>query len=95
MRRACIVFCAAMLIAGLSAGCATKNALESTRMSLDKAKAAGAEKKAAYEYYMADAYLGKAVHQAEKGDTKQAGIFNKQAADYSAKALEMAKGGAK
>jgi len=95
MRRAWIVFCAAMLIAGLSAGCATKNALDSTRMSLDKAKAAGAEKKAAYEYYMADAYLGKAVHQAEKGDTKQAGIFNKQAADYSAKALEMSKGGAK
>jgi len=84
-----------MLIAGLSAGCATKNALESTRKSLDNAKAAGAEKKAAFEYYAAEAYLGKAVHQAEKGDTKQAGIFNKQAADYSAKALEMSKGGAK
>jgi hypothetical protein len=95
MRRAWIVFCATMLIAGLSAGCATKNALESTRMSLDKAKAAGAEKNAAYEYYMGEAYLGKAVQQAELGDTKQAGIFNKQAADYSAKALGMAKGGAK
>ena len=95
MRRAWIVFCALMLIAGLAAGCATKNALESTRMSLDQAKAAGAEKKAAYEFYMGEAYLQKAVQQAEKGDTKQAGIFNKQAADYSAKALGMSKGGAK
>lgn len=95
MRRASVVFCAAMLIAGLSAGCATKNALESTRMSLDKAKAAGAEKKAAYDYYMGDAYLGKAVQQAEKGDTKQAEIYNKQAADHAAKALQMSKGGAK
>lgn len=95
MRRASIVLCAAMLIAGLSAGCATKNALESTRMSLDKAKAAGAEKKAAYDYYMGDAYLGKAVQQAEKGDTKQAEIYNKQAADHAAKALQMSKGGAK
>ena len=95
MRRALIVLCAVMLIAGLSAGCATKNALESTRMSLDKAKAAGAEKTAAYEFYMGEAYLGKAVHQAEKGDSKQAEIFNKQAADHAAKALEMSKGGAK
>jgi len=95
MRRAWVVLCVVVLIAGLAGGCATKNALESTRMSLDKAKAAGAEKKAAYEYYMGEAYLGKAVYQAEQGDTKQAGIFNKQAADYSAKALEMSKGGAK
>ena len=95
MRRASIVLCAMVLIAGLSAGCATKNAIENTQMSLDKAKAAGAEKQAAYEYYMGEAYLGKAAQQAEKGDKKQAGIFNKQAADYSAKALEMSKGGAK
>jgi hypothetical protein len=95
MRRAWVVLCATILIAGLSAGCATKNALESTRMTLDQAKAAGAEKKAAYEYYMGEAYLGKAVYQAEIGDTKQAGIFNKQAADFSAQALKMSKGGAK
>jgi len=95
MRRASIILCVALLIAGLAGGCATKNALEGTRMSLDKAKAAGAEKNAAYEYYMGEAYLGQAVYQAQKGDTKQAGIFNKQAADYSAKAMEMSKGGAK
>ena len=95
MRRAPIVLCAMVLIVGLAAGCATSNAIDGTRMSLDKAKAAGAEKNAAYEYYMGEAYLGKAVQQAELGDTKQAGIFNKQAADYSAKALGMAKGGAK
>ena len=95
MKRPWVLLLAVVLCAGLVAGCATANALHSTRMSLDKAKAAGAEKQAAYEYYMGEAYLGKAVSQAEQGDTKQAGIFNKQAADYSAKALGMAKGGAK
>jgi len=39
--------------------------------------------------------LGKAVFQAEIGDTKQAEVFTKQSASYSAKALEMSKGGAK
>lgn len=62
---------------------------------LAKAKAAGAEYSAAYEYFAAEAYLGQAVHQAEKGDNKQADIFTKQSSDYSAKALGMAKGGAK
>ena len=95
MRRVSMVLCAMLLIAGLAAGCATANAIQSARAQQEAAKAAGAEKNAAYEYYMGEAYLGKAVQQAELGDTKQAGIFNKQAADYSAKALGMAKGGAK
>jgi len=95
MRRVAIVLCAVLLIAGLAAGCATSNAIQSAREQLQKAKAAGADWSAPYEYNAADAYLGQAVFQAEKGDTKQADVFTKQSADYSAKALAIAKGGAK
>ena len=95
MRRASIVLCAVILIAGLVGGCATSNAIGNAREQLQKAKAAGADWTAPYEYYAADAYLGQAVFQAEKGDTKQADVFTKQSADYSAKALAIAKGGAK
>ena len=95
MKRPWVAVWAVVLIVGLAAGCATSNAIESARMSLDKAKAAGALNKAAFEYYAAEAYLGKAVQQAEKGDNKQAEIFTKQSVGYSTKALEMAKGGAK
>jgi hypothetical protein len=95
MRRALVVLCAMLLIAGLAVGCATSNAIGNARAQLMKAKAAGADYSAPNEYYSAEAYLGQAVRQAEKGDTKQANIFTKQSSDYSAKALEMAKGGAK
>ena len=95
MRRASIVLCALVLIAGLAAGCATANAIGDARAQLAKAKGAGAEWSAPYEYYAGDAYLKKAVHEAEEGDSKQADIFTKQSSDYSAKALGIAKGGAK
>jgi len=95
MRRTWIVLCTALLIAGLSAGCATSNAIQSARAQLQKAKGAGAEWSAPFEYYAAEAYLGQAVFQAEKGDPKQAEIFTKQSSDYSAQALQMAGGGAK
>jgi predicted small secreted protein len=95
MRRTWIVLCAMVLIAGLTAGCATSNAIGDARAQLAKAKDAGAVWSAPFEYYAAEAYLGKAVFSAEIGDTTQADIFTKQSAGYSAKALEMAKGGAK
>jgi hypothetical protein len=95
MKRPWVLLLAVVLCAGLVAGCATANAIGSARAQLEKAKAAGAIAKAPAEYYMAEAYLGKAVQQAELGDSKQANIFTKQSAGFSAKALEMAKGGAK
>jgi hypothetical protein len=95
MKRASIVLCAVILIAGLAAGCATSNAMRDAREQLQKAKAAGAEWSAPYEYYAGEAYLGKATHEVEEGDYKQASVFTKQSSDYSAKALGMAKGGAK
>ena len=95
MRRASIALCAVLLIAGLAGGCATSNAIGNARTQLQKAKAAGADWTAPYEYYAADAYLKKAVFSAEIGDTKEANIFTKQSSDYSAKALGIATGGAK
>ena len=95
MRRAWVVACVVVLIAGLAGGCATSNAIGAARAQLEKAKGAGAEWSAPFEYYAAEAYLGKAVFSAEIGDTKQADALTKQSAAYSAKALEMAKGGAK
>ena len=95
MKRPWFVLLAVVLCAGLLAGCATANAIQSARTSLEKAKAAGAESKAPFEYYAAEAYLGKAVHQAEKGDSRQADIFTKQSREYATRALDLAKGGAK
>lgn len=95
MKRASIVLCAVILIAGLAAGCATSNAMRDAREQLQKAKAAGADWSAPYEYYAGEAYLAIATHEVEEGDYKQANVFTKQSADYSAKALGMAKGGAK
>ena len=95
MKRSWVLLLAVVLCAGLVAGCATANGLQSARASLDKAKAAGAEKNAPYEYYMGEAYLNKATIQVEKGDYKQTEIFMKESVAYSSKALEMSKGGAK
>lgn len=95
MRRAWVVLCAVVLIAGLAVGCATSNAIESARMSLDKAKAAGANLSAPFEYYAAEGYLNKAGVEAAEGDCKAANAFTKQSLEYSAKALQMAGGGAK
>lgn len=95
MRRTSIVLCTVMLIAGLAAGCATSNAIGNAQAQLAKAKAAGAEKNAAFEYYAGEAYLTKAVNEAEEGDCKAANVFTKQSSTYSAQALEMTKGGAK
>jgi len=95
MRRVVMILCAMVLIAGLASGCATSNAIQSARAQLEKAKGEGAAWSAPFEYYAAEAYLNKAGLEAEEGDCKAANVFTKQSADYSAKALEMAKGGAK
>jgi hypothetical protein len=95
MRRSLIVLCAVVLIAGLASGCATSNAIQSARAQLQAAKGAGADWSAPFEYYAGEYYLKKAVLEAEEGDGKAANVFTKQSSDYSAKALETAKGGAK
>ena len=86
-----VVLCAGLVVAG----CATSKGIKNAQAQLEKAKAAGAEKSAPFEYYAAEGYLGQAVRQEKEGDNKQAKIFTKQSTDYSAKALGIAKGGAK
>jgi hypothetical protein len=95
MKRPWIVLSVIVLCVGLLAGCATSNAIQNARTQLAKAKDAGATWSAPFEYYAAEAYLAKAVHQAEKGDTRQADVFTKQSQAYSAQALQSAGGGAK
>ena len=95
MRRVSMVLCAMLLIAGLAAGCATQHAIHSARAQLEAANAAGAAWSAPFEYYAGAYYLDKAVLEAEEGDNKAANVFTNQSSEYSAKALGMAKGGAK
>jgi hypothetical protein len=95
MKRPWVAVWAVVLIAGLAGGCATANAIQSARTSLDKAKAAGAMTKAPFEYYAAEEYLNKADFEVAEGDCKAANVFTKQSQEYSAKALQMAGGGAK
>ena len=81
--------------AALFAGCGA-SALQNARVSLDKAKAAGAETKAPMEYYMAEEYLNQSVkEQVEDGDRTQSKIYSNKSVEYSTKAIEKAGGGAK
>ena len=81
--------------AGVLAGCASAGALQNAKASFEKAKAAGAEQKAAYEYYAAEAYLDLAQHEADEGDGSQARAYAAESGKYSARAIEKAGGGAK
>ena len=96
MKRPWVGLWAVILIAGLLAvGCASTSKIRSTRATLDRAKAAGAVDKAPFEYNAAEAYLKKAVVEAEEGDSKAAESFRQQSEEYAVKALEMSGGGAK
>ena len=96
MKRLWMGVLAVVLIVGLAAsGCATANRIQAARATMDQARDAGAVYKAPFEYKAAEAYLNKAVFQAEKGDPKAADAFTKEAQAYANKALEMAGGGAK
>jgi len=91
LSKALVVLACAALFAGCGA-----SALQNARVSLDKAKAAGAETKAPAEYYMAQEYL----YQAEKeqvgdGDRSQGKVYSNKSVEYSTKAIQKAGGGAK
>ncbi len=86
---------AVVLATFLAAACSTPTALKNARSSFEKAKAAGAESKAPYEYYAAEAYLGLAQHEMDEGDRTGARQFAETSEKYSAEALQKAGGGAK
>ncbi len=79
----------------LAAGCSSATAVKNARSSYEKAKSAGAEAKAPYEYYSAESYLGLAEHEAQEGDHKAARDFAETSGRFSAEALQKAGGGAK
>jgi hypothetical protein len=86
---------AVILSAGLATGCSAKHSVQNASDSFEKAKAAGAETKAPYEYYAAEAYLGLAEHEVEEGDKDGARLFAEKSEKMSAEALKKAGGGAK
>ena len=95
MKRPWILLFAIILCAGLVGGCATADSISGARKQLEKAKAAGADWSAPYEVFAAEAYLKKAVHEAEEGSPKQdVDLFLRQSLEFSQKALESV-GGAK
>ena len=95
MKRPWILLVAIVLCAGLVGGCATADSISGARKQLEKAKPDGAEWSAPYECFAAEAYLKKAVHEAEEGSPKEdVDLFLKKSLEFSKKALESV-GGAK
>ena len=95
MRRRWARILTVVLAAGLVAGCSSATALKNAKSSFEQAKAAGAEKKAPYEYYMAESYLGVAEHEVQEGDSKGVREFAEKSEQFSAEAIKKAGGGAK
>jgi len=96
MKRPWMVLCAIVICAGLIAGCATANSIQSARNQLAAAEKAGAKWSAPHEYYAAEEYLKHAVWEAQEGSPqKDVDLFLSKSLDYSAKALQSTKGGAK
>jgi hypothetical protein len=95
MKRSWVFILAVILSAGLAAGCSAKHAVQNARTSFEKAKAAGAETKAPYEYYAAEAYLGLAEHEMDERDKDGIRLFSEKSEQMSAEALNKAGGGAK
>lgn len=96
MKRPWVGLWALVLIAGLSAaGCATANRINAAQATMDQAREAGAVYKTPFEYKAGEAYLKKAVVEAEEGDRKAADSLTEKAQTHATKALEMSGGGAK
>ncbi|HEY5996328.1 MAG TPA: DUF4398 domain-containing protein [Candidatus Deferrimicrobiaceae bacterium] len=94
MRRTLARRSISIMLALLSlSGCASVAALQTARESFDRTKAAGAESKSPYEYFMAESYLKKAEHEATEGDRDQARDYAAKSEKFSLEALEKAKGG--
>lgn len=79
----------------LATGCASTAALKKADTAFGQAKAAGAETKAPFEYYAAEAYLDLAHHESAEGDRDMTVEFSQKSEQYSAEALQKAGGGMK
>jgi len=84
-----------LLCAGLLSGCASSRAIRQAQDAFGNAKQAGAETKAPYNYYAAEAYLGLAEYEWGEVDPVGAETFAGQSRAHSEKALQKAGGGGK
>lgn len=73
-------------------GCAASGKVEMAGSSFKQARELGAEQKAPYEYYAAEAYLEMAEHEITEGDGKQAGVFAEQARQFAEQAISKSGG---
>jgi hypothetical protein len=95
MRRLGILIAVALFASGSLFGCSTDRMVRQANDSFEKARQAGAETKAPYEFYAAQEYLELAEHEKDEMDNKQARIWAEQSLKHSAAALDKAGGGGK
>ena len=88
--RGLLMMCAALYFLG---GCAvyTPKDIQGVEDLISQAAAAGAEKKAPYEYYSAKEYLSNAKDELNEADDKNAKMFGEKARAQAEKALQMSK----
>ncbi len=83
------------MLAHEKAKAARMEALENAKIAFEKAKTAGAEKAAPYEYYTAEEYIQLANEELNSGDRIGVALFAAEAEAYSFEALEKTMGRAK
>jgi len=78
----------------MASACATATRVQDAESSFTQAKNLGAEQKAPFEYYAAEAYLEYARHEKDEGDAKQSNAFAEESIKYADQAIQKS-GGAK
>jgi hypothetical protein len=68
-------------------------AVENAKAAFEKAKAAGAETAAPYEFYSAEEYLKLAKEELDSGDKIGVALFAAESEKYSFEAIEKSRGG--
>ncbi|MGE5698853.1 MAG: DUF4398 domain-containing protein [Deltaproteobacteria bacterium] len=76
------------MLAHEKAKAARMEALENAKIAFEKAKSAGAESAAPYEYYTAEEYIHLADEELKSGDKIGVALFAAEAEAYSFEALE-------
>lgn len=76
-----------LLGAALAAGCSGAADLRRAEDALERARLAGAEAKAPYEYFSAREYYELAVREREEADHEQAKVFAAESLKYSTEAI--------
>jgi hypothetical protein len=74
---------------------ARMEAVENANTAFERAKAAGAESAAPYEYYSAEEYLKLAMEELASGDRIGVALFAAESEKFSFEAMEITTGGGK